>query len=348
MPVVRLTGTVKSKDDASRRIRARLLYKLFLNGWDIYNGNGDQSISLSNIEKKIVESDAFVFTPNPTLQDLFNFASIFVGFQTLDDNLKDKPAVILNDDGSWDGFLDLMDHLHGLGTIGQKYGAFISVAETTKKVISLINYSNLEKHNHIHAEHPDIIDAGIIYSEKKIPMPDFNVCVFCSASIKKEDYLLEGYNLGKDLANKGWGCISGAGKTGIMGSVVRGAYENGGWSGGSNVPHIIKLEGLPEGLNEFWPRGDIYTRMEVMIEKSDAFVIMPGGMGTIQEVLALCVLKEQGGDILRDKPIVIFNKQTEGNGGFWDPLIKILNDHDHGALVKVVTKPEDILPAIKG
>ena len=84
MPKIRLSGTVIGADDPNRASRARLLYLLFANGWDIYNSNGDQRITLSNIERKIIESDAFVFTPGATLEDMFKAISIFVGFQTLD------------------------------------------------------------------------------------------------------------------------------------------------------------------------------------------------------------------------------------------------------------------------
>ena len=95
MPIVRLSGTVEGPTDPNREIRARMLYRLYAGGWDIYNSNGDQRITLSNIEKKIVESDAFVFMPGATLEDLFKAVSIFVGYQTLDPNLQGKAAVIL-------------------------------------------------------------------------------------------------------------------------------------------------------------------------------------------------------------------------------------------------------------
>ncbi|MGC4016451.1 MAG: hypothetical protein QM755_18305 [Luteolibacter sp.] len=88
----------------TRSTRARLLHLLFSHGWDIYNGNRDQRITLSNIERKIIESDAFVFTPGATLEDMFKAISIFVGYQALDCNLAGKPTVVLNSDFSWDPF----------------------------------------------------------------------------------------------------------------------------------------------------------------------------------------------------------------------------------------------------
>ena len=54
MAKVRLAGTVKDTKDPNREIRARLLYELFSKGWDLYNSNGDQQITLSNIERKII------------------------------------------------------------------------------------------------------------------------------------------------------------------------------------------------------------------------------------------------------------------------------------------------------
>jgi predicted Rossmann-fold nucleotide-binding protein len=96
------------------------------------------------------------------------------------------------------------------------------------------------------------------------------MCVFCSASLKDTPYLADGYVLGKMLAENRLGCVSGAGKSGVMGEVVRGAYENGGWTGGSNVPHIIEMEGLPAGLSSFWLRGDIYTLMGALVNEPSA------------------------------------------------------------------------------
>ena len=96
MPVARLSGTVLGSDDPARPVRAKLLFLLFNAGWDISNANGRQTITLSNIEKKITESDAFVFTPQASLEDMFKAISVFVGYQTLDKYLSGKPTVILN------------------------------------------------------------------------------------------------------------------------------------------------------------------------------------------------------------------------------------------------------------
>jgi uncharacterized protein (TIGR00730 family) len=353
MPIVRLSGRIFGKDDPKRKERAELIYRLYSSGWDIYNGNGDQTIHLENIQKKIIDSDAFVFTQNPDLEDYFNLTSIFVGLQTLDGDLKDKPTVIVNSDKSWDDFISLVNHLHKLGTVKENIEQYLHIVSNNEEMTKILD-SKLERldsirDNKLITQEPDFIDAGTVINSNKIKQPDFNVCVFCSASIKKQTYLDEGYALGKKLAELGWGCISGAGKTGIMGQVVKGAYENGGWSGGSNVPHIIRLEGLPDGLNEFWPRADIYTRMEIMIAKSDAFIIMPGGMGTVQELIALLLLKQKNHDLMKGKKIVIFNKFDEDNKvNFWQPLIKLLlNNSDLSQDIKVTDDMTEVLKLIK-
>jgi len=258
-------------------------------------------------------------------------------------------------DKSWSNFLTLMEHLHKLGTIKQHYSDFLTVVDSTDSMISYLKENYVEQ-SHEATKEPDIIcdddplGAGVIYSDSEVETPTHNVCVFCSASIGKDDYIQDGYNLGKALAGYGYGCISGAGKTGIMGSVVAGSAENNGWAAGSNVPHIIRLEGLPDGLKEFWPRGDIYTRMEVMVDRSDSFVIMPGGMGTIQELMALLLLKRQGNDLMKGKKIYIYNKlDTDSGQRFWQPILAILEDQaqDMYGEIKIIDDFDDLVKAIK-
>lgn len=345
MSKIRLSGTVLGADDPNRASRARLLYLLFAAGWDIYNSNGDQRITLSNIEKKIIESDAFVFTPGATLEDMFKAISIFVGFQTLDRNLKGKPTIILNEDGSWNPFFAVLSHLHKMGTVRQNHEDFLLTATSPEAVLeTLARAGSLGQ--------PDpgrhkIEDSKIPAAE--VPLPEEyigNVCVFCSASLEEPSYLADGEAFGRILAENKIGCISGAGRSGIMGAVVKGAVEAGGWTAGSNVPHIIELEGLPDGLSAFWLRPDIYTRMEVMIENSDGFVIFPGGAGTVQELLALMIFKHRNNPLMNGKPVVVFNRQNHAGLGFWDPLIDLLSGLCAPGDFVVATSLDDLLPAL--
>ena len=142
------------------------------------------------------------------------------------------------------------------------------------------------------------------------------------------------------------GCVSGAGKSGIMGAVVKGSVDAGGLTAGSNVPHIIELEGLPDGLSQFWLREDIYTRMEVMIEKSNAFVIFPGGAGTFQELLALMIFKQNNHELMTGKPVVIFNRKNEMKIGFLEPLITLMASMCAPDSFTIINQLDEILPSI--
>jgi len=348
MPIARISGTVNGADDPNRGPRATILHQLFAGGWDIYNSNGDQRITLSNIEKKIVESDAFVFTPGATLEDLFKAVSIFVGYQTLDKNLKGKATVILNSDGSWSPFFKLLDHLQSLGTIRQNYRDFLMIAESPEGVLPALNRVRslgLPNAGDGHVKAPGW--GGESFDS---PLPgdhEGNVCVFCSASLKDADYLEDGRSLGRMLAANRLGCVSGAGSSGVMGEVVYGAVNAGGWTGGSNVPHIIELEGLPDGLSSFWLRPDIYTRMEIMIQRSDAFVIFPGGAGTVQEMLALLILMQQHHPQIEGKPVVVFNRVDAEGRHFWGPLIDLLAAMEARSPFTVVESLDAVISEIK-
>ena len=117
MPTIALSGNSIGVSTSNRKIRTFLLNELVSSGWDISNSYGDQNITLGNIEEKIQGADAFIFMPDAQIEDIFYAVSIFVGYQTLDPDLKGKPAVILNTDGSWDLLFELLDQLELFGTI---------------------------------------------------------------------------------------------------------------------------------------------------------------------------------------------------------------------------------------
>lgn len=346
MPIVRLSGTVEGEYDANRKSRARMLYTLFANGWDIYNSNGDQRITLSNIERKIQESDAFVFMPGASLEDLFKAVSIFVGYQTMDPHLFGKATAILGTDDSWDPLLALLDSLQEIGAIRQDYRQFLMIAHSPAEVLACIDKVRIEGL-------PDVGRKKLTTNHSDSfsnPRPEeyrANVCVFCSASMEDSSYLNEGYELGRLLAENKLGCISGAGTTGVMGEVVRGAAEAGGWVAGSNVPHIIELEGLPNGLSSFWLTPDIYARMEAMIENSDKFVIFPGGAGTVQEMFALLILKAAENPLMKGKEIVIYNRPITGSAhGYWDRLLVLLEPWSGSDLFTVETNLDCLIKSL--
>ena len=221
MPKVRLSGTVRGESDPARVSRAELLSEIFTNGWDIHNSNGDEQITLGNIEEKIIRSDAFVFTPGATLEDYFKAISVFVGYQTLDANLQGKPTVILNGDGSWKPFYDLLNHLREMGTIGQDYRDFLIHADHPNEVISHLTRLRKEGLPSVGRENGE--DNTEDTTSFETPLPEDskgNVCVFCSATIEDEGYLRDGERLGRELAENKLGCVSGAGKTVIRKTTI--------------------------------------------------------------------------------------------------------------------------------
>lgn len=346
MPFVRLSGTVIGSDDPGRSERAKLLFLLFNAGWDIYNANGNQQITLSNIEEKISESDAFVFTPGASLEDMFKAISIFVGYQTLDKYLSKKPTVILNNDDSWEPLFGLLGSLRERKTVKQNYEEFLLNATSPEEAVSRLESA-------IQGDFPD--PGRDIACNTEIPTADTpppidligSVCVFCSATLEDPSYIADGEELGRRLAENRFGCVSGAGKSGIMGAVVRGSVAAGGWTAGSNVPHIIELEGLPDGLSRFWLRDDIYTRMEVMIENSSAFVIFPGGAGTVQELFALMIFKQQGNELMKGKKVVIFNRPDPNGVGFWDALLPLMASMCEADDYEVATSLDEVMGLLK-
>jgi hypothetical protein len=112
------------------------------------------------------------------------------------------------------------------------------------------------------------------------------------------------------------------------------------------VPHIIKIEGLPDGLSSFWLRPDIYTRMEVMMENSHAFIIFPGGAGTVQELLALMIFKHQGNGMMKDKPVVIFNREHHSGVRFWDPLVALLGRMARPGDFAIASQLDELIPVM--
>ena len=324
---------------------------------NVAQSNGSYTFSMTNLEERIVKrGDAFVFMPIPEkigelgakdapdfFREMFKAASLVVGRQTKDPYLRLnhedpqspwKPVVLVTQGSKcWDPFIEMMDHLHKLGTIVQDPKELLQMVSSNEEALKILETAHEQKlaSRSAHRAHHETHDAPFEHDPSVDRKPDFNVCVFCSASTKDPNLLQAGEDLGKKIAHKGWGLISGMGRTGIMGSVVRGAAsaikdEGKGWVGGSNLKRIIDMEGTPDYCDKFWERPDIYSRMEVMIKESQAFVIMPGGMGTVQELLALLLLKHthekhpEADDLMRDelfgnKKIIIVNEIMKNRDG---------------------------------
>jgi uncharacterized protein (TIGR00730 family) len=146
-----------------------------------------------------------------------------------------------------------------------------------------------------------------------------SIAVFCaSANGARPEYGAAAEELGRKLAERGLGLIYGGAKVGLMGICADAALAAGGEVVGV-IPHVlVDLEVAHDGLSELHVVDTMHTRKALMGEKSDAFIILPGGFGTFEEmfeVLAWQTLK------LHAKPVVLLNV-----AGFYDTLLRFLEE----------------------
>lgn len=140
-----------------------------------------------------------------------------------------------------------------------------------------------------------------------------NICVYCGASQHIEQKQLGATaELGKYLAASGRTLIYGGGKSGNMGRIADSVLENGGKAIGITPVHIDNFEARHENLTELHIVATLHERKMMMAEKSDAFIVLPGGFGTLDEFFEILTWKQLG---LHNKPIIILNIF-----GFWDIL----------------------------
>lgn len=144
-----------------------------------------------------------------------------------------------------------------------------------------------------------------------------NICVFGASSNDIDPkYIAAGEALGRAMAEKGHCLIFGGGQTGLMGAVSRGIHEKGGSSIGI-APTFFDLPGiLEQNCTEFIFTETMRERKDLMEKKSDAFIMTPGGIGTMEEFFEIFTLKQLG---RHEKPIGILNVD-----GYYDELIQML------------------------
>jgi uncharacterized protein (TIGR00730 family) len=146
-----------------------------------------------------------------------------------------------------------------------------------------------------------------------------NVAVFCaSADGTNPLYRSTAEALGRELAERRIGLIYGGARVGLMRAVAEAALAAGGHVVGVIPEVLVDLEVAHHGISELHVTSTMHTRKALMGERSDAFIILPGGFGTLEEmfeVLAWQTLR------LHDKPIVLLNP-----GGFYDTLLKFLDE----------------------
>jgi uncharacterized protein (TIGR00730 family) len=175
------------------------------------------------------------------------------------------------------------------------------------------------------------------------------VCVFCGSSPGRDGRFIDDAKaLGTLLGKEKVGLVFGGGGVGLMGAVARAASDAGAEVTGI-IPTFLVNRERPEAAHSTRTivTRDMHERKHKMFEMSDAFVALPGGIGTLEELIEQLTWIQLG---QHQKPLLILNTE-----GFWDPLLALLdNFRDMGFLgqhaidnLLVAEKVEDILPMLK-
>lgn len=174
-----------------------------------------------------------------------------------------------------------------------------------------------------------------------------SVCVYCGSSARVDQvYKDAAVNLGKTIAENGWNVVYGGGRVGLMGLVADSALASGGKVVGIIPKHIQAREIDHTGLSELHIVDSMHIRKQMMVDRSDAFVILAGGLGTLDEFFELLTWKQLG---LHDKPIVMVNVN-----GYWTKMVeaihhiaseKFMREEDFG-MFQIVEDIADVAAAL--
>ncbi len=146
-----------------------------------------------------------------------------------------------------------------------------------------------------------------------------SVCVYCGASqISNPRFNAPTDALGAALAKAGITLVYGGGSPGLMGRVANAALAEGGKVVGVIPEHILKIEVRHNSLTELYVVPSMHIRKQMMAERADAFVIFPGGIGTLEEAFEILTWRFLG---IHDKPVIVANID-----GYWDPFLRLF-DH---------------------
>jgi uncharacterized protein (TIGR00730 family) len=173
------------------------------------------------------------------------------------------------------------------------------------------------------------------------------VCVYCASSrTSHPEYREAAFRLGVVLAQSGFDIVYGGGARGSMGALADGALSGRGRIVGILPRFMADLEWGHAGLTELELVEDMRVRKHIMLARSQGAIALPGGSGTLEELLEAITLKRLG---LYLHPIVLVNTR-----GFFEPLLRLLAsaidehfmDERHAQMWEVVARPEDVPEAL--
>jgi hypothetical protein len=174
-----------------------------------------------------------------------------------------------------------------------------------------------------------------------------NICVYCgSGKGNSPAYAGAARVLGRSLAEHDIGLVYGGGGLGLMGEVARATLAAGGHVTGIIPEFLTEREHMLREVSELIVTRDMHDRKKLMFERSDAFVALPGGVGTLEEIVEQLTWSQLG---RHTKPIVIANI-----AGFWNPFLSLLQHMREEAFIRsglevrfsVVEEAQRIVPAV--
>jgi uncharacterized protein (TIGR00730 family) len=174
-----------------------------------------------------------------------------------------------------------------------------------------------------------------------------NICVYCGSNVGANPaYTTAARSLGAAMAKAGTGLVYGGGSLGLMGEVARSVLQHGGRVTGIIPAFLSEKERMLRDADELIIVEDMHQRKRLMFDRSDAFVALPGGIGTLEELVEQLTWAQLG---RHNKPIVLLNVD-----GFWAPLLDLLGHMREEAFIRremevrylTVAQAEDVVPAI--
>jgi uncharacterized protein (TIGR00730 family) len=174
------------------------------------------------------------------------------------------------------------------------------------------------------------------------------VCVYCGSGPGTNPHFVDAAKaFGKTLAENDVGLVYGGGSIGLMGAVAAATLEYGGQVTGIIPDFLVKREHAMVGAQEMIVTHDMHERKRLMFERSDAFVALPGGIGTLEELVEQLTWQQLG---RHSKPILLANID-----GFWEPLMNLLAHMRSTAFIRPTLsvdilkaeRVEDILPKLR-
>lgn len=175
-----------------------------------------------------------------------------------------------------------------------------------------------------------------------------NICVYCgSRTGHKADYEQAAIKLGHWIGEQGKTLVYGAGSIGLMGITARSVMEKGGDVIGIIPEHLDKVEITQQGMQETIITQNMHERKKLMFEKSDAFIVLPGGLGSMDEFFEMLTWSQLR---LHCKPIYLYNVD-----GYWSPLVDFIDhiikegfaDEGNKKLFTVIDSHDDLIKALE-